>query len=53
MIGPPAIAVVANYAAGRGGSARGIDMNEIAAVLEQAKGRVLAILERLVTFDGG
>jgi len=48
-----AIAVVANYAAGRGGSARGIAMNEITAVLEQAMGRVRRILEKLVVSDGG
>src|SRR5450759_1873977 len=47
------IAVVANYAAGRGGSARGIAMNEITAVLEQAMGRVRRILEKLVVSDGG
>jgi 5'-methylthioadenosine phosphorylase len=48
-----AIAVVANYAAGRGGSGRGIAMNEITAVLEQAMGRVRPILEKLVVSDGG
>lgn len=47
-----AIAVVANYAAGRGGSGRGIAMDEIAAVLEQAMGRVRPILEKLVASYG-
>jgi 5'-methylthioadenosine phosphorylase len=48
-----AIAVVANYAAGRGGNGRGIAVNEITAVLEQAMGRVRPILEKLVVSDGG
>jgi 5'-methylthioinosine phosphorylase len=48
-----AIAVVANYAAGRGGSGRGIALNEIGAVLEQAMSRVRPILEKLVVSDGG
>ncbi len=48
-----AIAVVANCAAGRGGSARGIAMDDLAAVLGQAMGRVRAVLARLVVSHGG
>lgn len=48
-----AIAVVANWAAGRGGSSRGIAMTEISAVLERGMGRVRPILEKLVLSDGG
>ena len=47
-----AIAVVANRAAGRGGDA-GISMSEIAAVLEQAMGRVRSVLAKVVVSDGG
>ena len=47
------IAVVVNYAAGRGDSRQGIAMNGIAAVLQQALGRVESILAQLVTSDGG
>ena len=47
------VAVVANHAAGRADSSRGIAMSEITAVLEQAMGRVCAVLEKLVAFDGG
>lgn len=43
-----AIAVVANYAAGRGDSARVISLEQIAAVLEQAMSRVRRIIEQLV-----
>jgi len=43
------IAVVANYAAGRGGSAHAIDLQQIGAVLDEAMGRVRRVLERLVT----
>jgi 5'-methylthioadenosine phosphorylase len=46
------IAVVANHAAGRGGGA-GINMSDIAAVLEQAMGRVRPVLAKLVASDGG
>ena len=42
-----AIAVVANYAAGRGDSARGVSLERIAAVLEEAMGRVRKIIEKL------
>ena len=42
-----AIAVVANYAAGRGDSARGISLERINAVLEDAMGRVRGIIARL------
>jgi len=47
------IAIVVNYAAGRGDSNQGISMNGIDTVLQQAMGRVQLILEKLVTFDGG
>lgn len=43
-----AVAVVANYAAGRGDSARAIPLEQIGAVLEQAMSRVRRILEQLV-----
>ena len=42
-----AIAVIANYAAGRGDSQRAIPLEKIAAVLEQAMGRVRRIIEEL------
>lgn len=42
-----AIAVVANYAAGRGESARGISMAQIGDVLEEAMGRVRRIIGQL------
>ena len=42
-----AIAVVANYAAGRGDSAHAISLERIAAVLEEAMGRVRKIIEKL------
>jgi 5'-methylthioadenosine phosphorylase len=42
-----AIAVVANYAAGRGESERAVPLDRIAAVLEEAMGRVRRIIERL------
>ena len=44
-----AIAVVANFAAGRGGSAHAIDLQQIGAVLDEAMARVRRILERLAT----
>lgn len=43
-----AIAVVANYAAGRGDSARGVSLERIDAVLEEAMGRVRKIVGTLV-----
>jgi 5'-methylthioinosine phosphorylase len=43
-----AIAVVANFAAGRAGSAAGIDLEEIGEVLQNAMARVRLIIERLV-----
>ncbi|TSA41172.1 MAG: 5'-methylthioadenosine phosphorylase, partial [Betaproteobacteria bacterium] len=46
------IAVVANHAAGRGGGA-GISLSDIAAVLEQAMGKVRPMLAKLVASDGG
>jgi 5'-methylthioadenosine phosphorylase len=42
-----AIAVIANYAAGRGDSQRAIPLDKIAAVLEEAMGRVRRIIEEL------
>jgi 5'-methylthioinosine phosphorylase len=42
-----AIAAVANYAAGRGDSKQAIPLERIAAVLEEAMGRVRRIIERL------
>jgi 5'-methylthioinosine phosphorylase len=42
-----AIAVVANYAAGRGDSARAIPLDKIGAVLEEAMGRVRKIIGTL------
>jgi 5'-methylthioadenosine phosphorylase len=42
-----AIAVVANYAAGRGESARAVPLERIAAVLNDAMARVRRIIERL------
>lgn len=47
-----AIAVVANYAAGRGSNREGIAMNEITAVLQQAMGQVRLVLDQLVACDG-
>jgi 5'-methylthioadenosine phosphorylase len=44
-----AIAAVVNHAAGRGASARGIPLQQIDEVLENAMGRVRRILEALVT----
>ena len=42
-----AIAVVANYAAGRGDAKRAVPLDRIGAVLEEAMGRVRRIIERL------
>jgi len=42
-----AIAVVANYAAGRGDSERAVALDRIEAVLEEAMGRVRRIIEKL------
>ena len=42
------IGVVANFAAGRGGSAHAIDLEQIGAVLEEAMRRVRLIIEALV-----
>ena len=44
-----AVAAVVNHAAGRGASARGIQLQGIDEVLEDAMGRVRRILEALVT----
>lgn len=46
------IAVVANFAAGRGTSAKAISLEQAHGVLEQAMGRVRNILEHLVEIDG-
>ena len=43
-----AVAVVANYAAGRAGSREGIRMEEINATLQTALGKVRSIIEKLV-----
>ena len=42
------IAVVANYAAGRGDSAHGVSMSKIEGVLGEAMGKVRRIIEKLV-----
>ena len=42
-----AITIVANYAAGRGDSARAVSLEAIGAVLEEAMGRVCRIIEKL------
>ncbi|MBX9810908.1 MAG: S-methyl-5'-thioinosine phosphorylase [Burkholderiales bacterium] len=47
-----AIAVVVNYAAGRGSSAQGIRLEDIGDVSQKAMTRVRGILEKLVTLDG-
>jgi 5'-methylthioinosine phosphorylase len=47
-----AIAVVVNYAAGRGDSAAGIRLSDINTVSRQALARVHKILDYLVTLDG-
>jgi 5'-methylthioinosine phosphorylase len=44
-----AIAVVANYAAGRGDSAHGVSLERIASVLEEAMSRVRKIIEKLAS----
>ena len=44
-----AIAVVANYAAGRGESRHAVPLERLAAVIEEAMGRVRRIIERLCT----
>ncbi len=47
-----AIAVVANHAAGRGGSAESISMQQIAAILEGGMARVRAIIEQMAGTNG-
>jgi 5'-methylthioinosine phosphorylase len=42
-----AIAVVANYAAGRGDSAHAVPLDKIGAILEEAMGRVRRIIEKV------
>lgn len=44
-----ALAVVVNHAAGRGASAHGIQMQELGEVLDETMGRVLKIIEALLT----
>jgi 5'-deoxy-5'-methylthioadenosine phosphorylase len=48
-VGYAALAVVVNHAAGRGSSARGIQLQQIEEVLKDAMGRVRKIIEALVT----
>ncbi|MDB5812610.1 MAG: methylthioadenosine phosphorylase [Betaproteobacteria bacterium] len=48
-----ALAIVVNYAAGRGSSGTGIAMGEIAQVMQQSTGRVQRILEQLAGEHGG
>jgi 5'-methylthioinosine phosphorylase len=48
-----AIAVVVNHAAGRGGSVRGIKLEDIRTVSQKAMGRVRNIFDQLVILDGG
>jgi 5'-deoxy-5'-methylthioadenosine phosphorylase len=48
-VGYAAVAVVVNHAAGRGSSARGIQLQQIEEVLKDAMGRVRKIIEALVT----
>ena len=47
------IAVVVNYAAGRGDSQQGINREQVSATAGAAVGRVRSILECLVNCDGG
>jgi 5'-deoxy-5'-methylthioadenosine phosphorylase len=46
------IAVVANYAAGRGASSQAVNLDDIFRVLDDGMARVRKILELLVTHDG-
>ena len=47
------IAVVANYAAGKGSSKREVNFENLEAAMQQSLDRVKAILEKLVDNDGG
>jgi 5'-methylthioadenosine phosphorylase len=47
------VAVVANWAAGRGDSTEVIHLEAIRAVLTEAIGKVRVLLEKLVEYDGG
>jgi len=47
-----ALAIVVNPAAGRGAAARRVRLEDIPAILLEARGRVLAIIEELVASDG-
>jgi len=46
------LAVVANHAAGRGGSAAAISMQDIAGILDEAMGRVRTIIETMAGANG-
>ena len=46
-----ALAIVVNPAAGRGDDARRVRLEDIPVILQEAKGKVLAIIEELVTTD--
>ena len=48
-----ALAIVVNFAAGRGASGAGIAMEEIEGVMRQAAGKVQRILEEVAKNDGG
>jgi purine nucleoside phosphorylase len=48
-----AINVIANHAAGRGSSANGIHFDSLEHVLQEAMGRVRAIIEKLVGSPNG
>ncbi|MDB5811586.1 MAG: methylthioadenosine phosphorylase [Betaproteobacteria bacterium] len=48
-----ALAIVVNYAAGRGASEAGIPMEDIAAVMQQATGKVQRIIEEVAKDNGG
>jgi 5'-deoxy-5'-methylthioadenosine phosphorylase len=47
-----AIAVVANHAAGRGGSATAIAMGDVAGILDEAMAKVRSIIETMVSDNG-
>ncbi len=48
-----ALAIVVNFAAGRGASGKGIAMEEIDQVMRQAAGKVERVLEEVAKGDGG
>jgi 5'-methylthioinosine phosphorylase len=47
------LAIVVNHAAGRGASRAAIAVNDMAAILQRATGRVQRILDEMVKADGG